>query len=226
MATNGESGRNGATDEAQQGIRPRYRRAFGCVTWINMGILFFLAAAFLLPLPFRYIGDGTIFREVPSRLSFFGIILIVPSMAVGAALGARTYRVERRLGTRVGAGIGAIVGWTSFFVPAWLQVLPVLFLPLVAIATGLVLYALFATRRSFELRTRLVLISASIVAVCGVAVLIMDFDVLGVTGSLFSTAAAALGGWVGGAGYARAGGDDMIPPGATIRRREPRRKPR
>lgn len=191
-----------------------------------MGILFFLAAAFLLPLPFRYIGDGTIFREIPSRLTFFGIVLIVPGIAIGAALGARTYRVERRLGTRVGAGIGAIVGWTSFFVPAWLQVLPFLFLPLVAIATGLVLYALFATSKSFALRTRLVLISTLIVIVCGVAVLIMDFDILGITGVLFSTAAAALGGWVAGAGYARAGGDEMIPPGATIRRREPRRKPR
>lgn len=226
MSSNGSTERNGSADGAQQGIQPRYRRAFGCVTWINMGILFFLAAAFLLPLPFRYIGDGTIFREVPSRLTFFGIILIVPGMAIGAVLGARTYRVERRLGTRVGAGIGAIVGWTSFFVPAWLEVLPFLFLPFVAVATGLVLYALFATRRSFELRTRLVLISAGIVAVCGIVVLVTDFNVLGITGALFSTAAAALGGYVAGAGYARAGGDEMIPPGATIRRREPRRKPR
>ena len=31
---------------------------------------------------------------------------------------------------------------------------------------------------------------------------------------------------VSGSGYARAGGDDMIPPGAAIQRREPRRKPR
>ena len=112
-----------------------------------MGILAFLAAAFLLPLPFRYVGDGTIFREIPSRLSFFGIVLIVPGIAIGAALGARTYRAERRLATRAGAGIGAIVGWTSFFVPAWLQELPFIFLPLVAVATGLVLYALFATRQ-------------------------------------------------------------------------------
>lgn len=191
-----------------------------------MAILVFLAAAFVLPLPFRYIGDGTIFREVPSRLAFFGIILILPGMAIGAALGARTYRVERRVGTRVGAGIGAMIGWTSFFVPAWLEYLPYLFFPLVVGATALVLYALFTKGRDFGFRKRLVLVSAGIVVLSGIAVLALDFDLLGLTGAFFSTAAAAIGGYVGGVGYARAGGDDMIPPGATIRRREPRRKPR
>ncbi|HET7479388.1 MAG TPA: hypothetical protein VFJ72_07735 [Rubrobacteraceae bacterium] len=225
MASSG-SGRNGSSGEERQGIQPRYRRAFGCVTWINMAMLVFLAAAFLLPLPFRYVGDGTIFREIPERLTFVGLILILPGMAIGAALGARTYRVERRLGIRVGAGIGAIIGWTSFFVPAWLDTLPLLLLPLAALAAGLVLYALFATDKSFELRRRLVLIAAGLVAVAGAFELIVDFDVLGLTGAFFSTAAAAVGGWIAGSGYARAGGDAMIPPGATIKPREPRRKPR
>ncbi|HEX2729738.1 MAG TPA: hypothetical protein VHM16_08280 [Rubrobacteraceae bacterium] len=219
------AGRNGSSGEEQQGIHPRYRRAFGCVTWVNMAMLVFLAAAFLLPLPFRYIGDGTIFREIPERLAFFGIILILPGMAIGAALGARTFRVERKLGIRVGAGIGAIIGWTSFFIPAWLDTLPLLFVPLAILAAGLVLYALFATGKSFELRQRLVFVAAGLVAVAGVAELILDFDVLGITGALFSTAAAALGGWIGGSGYARAGGDARIPPGATIKPREPRNKP-
>ncbi len=39
MASSRESSRNGS----QEGIRPRYRRAFGCVTWTYMGILVFLA---------------------------------------------------------------------------------------------------------------------------------------------------------------------------------------
>nr|MBA3616675.1 hypothetical protein [Rubrobacteraceae bacterium] len=51
-------------------------------------------------------------------------------------------------------------------------------------------------------------------------------DPLGVLGALISTLSGAIGGYVGGSGYARAGGDDMIPPGAEIRRREPRSKPR
>jgi len=194
-----------------------------------MAMLAFLAAAFVLPLPFRYVGEGDIFREVPSRLAFFGIVLFVPGMALGAVLGARTYRTPRRRATRVGAGVGAIVGWTSFFFPAWVGDPPYVFLPLALLATGLVLYALFAKGSTFEQRKRLFLVAAGIVAICGLVTLVLNFDVLGVTGAVFSTAAAALGGWVGGVGYARAGGDDMIPPGSTIRPREPRpsrRKPR
>jgi len=33
---------------------------------------------------------------------------------------------------------------------------------------------------------------------------------------MVSAVSAAVGGYVSGAGYARAGGDDMIPPGAEI----------
>jgi hypothetical protein len=54
-----------------------------------------------------------------------------------------------------------------------------------------------------------------------------DFDFLGILGALVSTLAAAIGGYVSGAGYARAGGNDMIPPGASIQPRPTRpRKPR
>jgi hypothetical protein len=44
-----------------------------------------------------------------------------------------------------------------------------------------------------------------------------DFELLAVVGALVSMAAAALAGWVAGVGYSRAGGDDMIPPGAVRR---------
>ena len=183
---------------------PRYRRAFGCVTWVNMAILIFLLAAFLLPLPFRYVGSGDIFSEIQIRLALLGLVLILPGMALGAVLGARTYRVERRLGTRTGAGIGATAGLASY----------------------LLLYALFATGKRFERRWRIVLFAAVLSTLSGVVALVLDFDLLGLLGALFCMAAAAAGGYVGGMGYARAGGDDMIPPGATIRPKEARRKPR
>jgi hypothetical protein len=51
---------------------------------------------------------------------------------------------------------------------------------------------------------------------------VTDFDPLGVLGALISTLSGAIGGYVSGSGYARAGGDDMLPPGAEIQRRKPR----
>ncbi|MDX6380115.1 MAG: hypothetical protein QOI57_1139, partial [Rubrobacteraceae bacterium] len=63
-------------------------------------------------------------------------------------------------------------------------------------------------------------------ALSGAVALLLNFDLLGLLGALFATASAAVGGFVGGAGYARAGGDAMIPPDVTIRRREPTQKPR
>ena len=47
-----------------------------------------------------------------------------------------------------------------------------------------------------------------------------------VIGAVVSAIAGAAAGWTGGIGYARAGGDARIPPGATIKPREPRNKPR
>ena len=230
------------------GIQPRYRRAFGCVTWVYMSVLVFLAAATLFAVPLRYSGEGAGFGQILSLLSFFGLVLILPAMALAAALGARTYRVERRLATRAGAGVGAIVGWTSFFVLIWSGIAlsldrrdqlfrPVLFaglegsfayylLPLLALlATGLVLYALFSRRADFE-RRGLLLLGGALAALAGLVVVATDPDPVGIFGALVSTAAGAAGGWVAGIGYARAGGNEMIPPGSTIRPREPRRKPR
>lgn len=243
--------RNGSpAGEERQGLRPRYRRAFGCVTWMYLGMLVFLAANFFLSLPFRYVGAGEVYGYLPPRLAFLGTALLLPGMALAAVLGARTFRTQRRRGTRVGTGIGALIGWSGFFSVVWLAiafgldrrdqifqtvVFPNLggslafyaFVPLTLAATALALYALYARGVDFERRRRLTLIGAALAVVAGLATLATDFDPIGVAGVLISTVSGAIGGYVSGAGYARAGGDDMIPPGAEIRRREPRRrKPR
>ena len=219
--------RDASGGEERRGLQPRYRRAFGCVTWLYMAILAFLAAAFLLLLPFRYVGSGEVYRLL-SGLSFFGLVLILPGMALAAALGARTYRSQRRRGTRVGTGIGAVVGWLTFFTLAWLTEIlrpapaqPGLaayaFPPLALAAAGLVLYALFTMGASFERRRNLVLAGAAVALAAGLAVLATDFGWSTLVGALVSTVAAGLAGWVAGVGYSRAGGDDMIPPGAVRR---------
>jgi hypothetical protein len=213
--------------EERRGLQPRYRRAFGCVTWLYMAILAFLAAAFLLLLPFRYVGSGEVYRLL-GGLSFSGLVLILPGMALAAALGARTYRSQRRRGTRVGMGVGAIFGWLTFFTLAWLtEVLrpapdslglaSYAFPPLALAAAGLVLYALFSGNADFDRRRNLVLAGAAVALAAGLVVLVADFEPLAVVGALVSAAAAALAGWVAGVGYSRAGGDDMIPPGAVRR---------
>jgi hypothetical protein len=227
------SRRRDSTDAEEQGaLQPRYRRAFGCVTWLYTSILAFLAAAFLLLLPFRYIGNADVYNLL-GGLSFFGLVLILPGTVLAAGLGARTYRSQRRRGTRVGAGIGAIVGWTSFFTVAWLTgilrsstgsdsggLAYYAFVPLALVAAGFVLYALFSSEASFDRRRRLVLVGAAFALVAGVAILAADFELPAVIGGLISTVAAALAGWVAGVGYARAGGEEMAPPG-TIRRSPP-----
>ncbi len=203
-------------EEEQGGVSPQFRRAFGCVTWVNMAVLVFLLAAFLLPLPFRYVGTGEIFSEIQIRLALIGLILIVPGMALGAVLGTRTYRVERLLAMRSGAGIGAgagLTGYLLFFV--LFEGLLLLAVPLVA-SELLLLYALFAAGHVLARRRQAVLLAAGISVISGVVALLLNFDLLGLLGALFATAAAAVGGLVGGVGYARAGGDEMLPPG-TVR---------
>ncbi len=209
-------------EEEQGGIQPKYRRAFGCVTWVNMAVLVFLLVAFLLPLPFRYVGSGEIFSEIQGRLALLGLILIVPGMALGAVLGTRTYRVERSLAMRAGAGIGAVAGLTGYLLFFVLfEDLPLLAAPLVA-SEILLLYALFATGHVLARRSRAVLLAAGISVLSGGVALLLNFDLLGLLGTLFCTAAAAVGGLVGGVGYARAGGDEMLPPG-TVRQKNGRR---
>jgi len=191
-----------------------------------MAVLVFLAAAFLLPLPFRYVGSGDVFSEVQLRLALLGLVLIVPGMALGAFLGARTYRVPRPLGARAGTAVGAAAGLVSYLL--FFALFEDLYLLLVALvpAAALLLYALFATGQGLPRRLRMVLISVALAVLSGAVALVVNFDLLGLLGALFCAAAAAIGGCVGGIGYARAGGDEMIPPGSTIRQKEPRREPR
>jgi hypothetical protein len=212
-----------------------------------MGMLVFLAANFLLTLPFRYVGGGEVYGYLPPRLAFLGTALLLPGMVLAAVLGARTFRTPRKRGTRVGTGIGALIGWSGFFAVSWLAVafgldrrdqlfrtvvFPDLggslayhaFVPLTLVATGLAIFALYSRRADFERRRNLTLISGALAVLAGLAILATDPDPLGVAGLLVSTVSGAVAGWVSGAGYARAGGDDMIPPGAEIRRREPRRR--
>jgi hypothetical protein len=90
--------------------------------------------------------------------------------------------------------------------------------PLLAlVAAGLVLYALFSTHADLDRRRNLVLAGAALALVAGLVMLVADFEPLAIVGALISTVAAALAGWVAGVGYSRAGGDDMIPPGAVRR---------
>src|SRR5918911_5210416 len=99
-------------------------------------------------------------------------------MVLAALLGARTFRTPRTRGTRVGAGLGALIGYSGFFGLEWLAiafglnrrdqafrtvVFPDLggslafyaFVPLTILATGLVIFALYARRMAFERRHRL-----------------------------------------------------------------------
>lgn len=239
------SRQNGQAREEQGGLRPRYRRAFGCVTWVYMGMLTFLAVNFFLSFPFRYVGGGEVYNYVPPRLAYLGTALLVPGMIFAAVLGARTYRAPRRVAGRVGAGVGALIGLSGFFSLAWLAtalgfarrdqafrtetfadiggIAFYLFPPLTITATVLVVYALYSRAANEERRRRLGLIGGGLAVLAGLGLFVSDFDPVGLAGVLISVVSAALAGWVGGAGgYARAGGDDLIPPGATIRPREPR----
>jgi hypothetical protein len=242
--------RNGSSaPEERTGLRPKYRRAFGCITWVYMGMLVFLLVNFLLVLPSRYLESGALFGYLPPRLAFLGTALILPGMALAAVLGARTFRTPRKRGTRVGAGVGGLIGYSGFFGLEWLAIAFGLderdqafrivlfsdlggtfayyaFVPLTLVATGLVIYALYSKNADFERRRNLATVGAVLAVVAGLGVVATDFDSLGVLGAMVSTVSAAVGGYVSGAGYARAGGDDMIPPGAEIQPRRPRRKPR
>lgn len=242
------SRRNGQqAAEERGGLRPTTRRAFGCVTWVYMGMLTFLAANFFLSLPFRWVGEGEVYNYVPPTLAYLGTVVLVPGMVFAAVLGARTYRAPRQASGRVGAGVGALIGWSGLFSIVWFSAalgfgerdqafrnevfsgvggVPFyLFPPLTVAAALLVIYALYSKKADEARRRRLGLIGAALAVVAGLGLLFSDPDPVGIAAAGLSTVSGALAGWVGGAGgYARAGGDDMIPPGATIRPREPRRK--
>jgi len=233
------SDRAGSGGEDARSISPSGRRSFGCVTWVNMAMLAFLASAYVLPLPLRFTGEvlSTVPDAIPFRLTLFGLVMFLPGLALGAVLGRRTYRAERWRATRTGAGIGAVTGWTSFFVvdraggyviPVWerfFEVGDALLYPLGALwlaATALVLYSLFS-KAPYSRRKVFAFVGSGLALGAGFAVLIPGFDAAGLVALVLSTGAGAVGGWVAGIGYARAGGEEMIPPGAVLRQPEPSR---
>ena len=210
--------------EERGALQPRYRRAFGCVTWVYMATLAFLAVASFGLMPIWFVLGWNVFSFLEG-IAFFATLLIFPAMFFGAALGLRTYRSRRHEATRNGAAIGAIVGWTGFASLAWFEnvasgeagFLYWLVVPAVLAAASLVLYALFAGGTEMGIRARFVLVAAVLVGVTGLALLVAHFDPILVVVALVSTLAGAAGGWTAGVGHARAGGGVMIPPGAARR---------
>ena len=244
---------NGRAAEERGGLRPQTRRAFGCVTWVYMAMLTFLAANFFISLLFRYLGGEAVYNYVPPTLAYVGTVALVPGMVFAAVLGARTYRAPRGVAGRVGAGVGALIGFSGLLSLVWLAaalgfaerdqafrsgtfteiggVAFYLFPALTLAAVVLVVYALYSKSADPSRRRRLGLIGAGLALLAGIGLVLSDPDAVGIAAVLISAASGALAGWVGGVGgYARAGGDEMIPPGSTIQPRgprpEPRRKPR
>jgi hypothetical protein len=219
------SRRDASSDGGEQGaLQPRYRRAFGCVTWVYMATLAFLAVASFGLMPVWFVFGWNVFSFLEG-LAFFAIPLFLPAMFFGAALGLRTYRSRRREATRNGAAIGAIVGWTGFASLLWFESVAageagtLYWLAVLAVlaAAVLVLYSLFAGRAEMRLRRRLVLGAGLLVGVSGLALLVADFEPILVVVGLVSILAGAAGGWTAGVGHARAGGEEMLPPEAATR---------
>ena len=198
-----------------------------------MGTMAFLAAAYILPLPLRFFGSE-IPTAIPFRLTLFGIFAFVPGLILGTIVGLRTYRAQRRVATRAGTAIGAAMGWTSFFlvdltggwiIAGWAAFFEVgsgllsTFSIFSAAATALVLYALFA-KADYSRRYAFGVTGCALSLFAGAFVLLGDFDGAGLVCALISAGSGAIGGWVAGIGYARAGGNEMIPPGAVLREPE------
>ena len=192
-------GNGSSAPEERTGLRPSYRRAFGCVTWVYMGMLVFLLANFLLVLPSRYLGGGVLYGFLPPRLALLGTFLILPGMALAAVLGARTFRTPRKRGIRVGAAVGALIGYSGFFGLEWLAtafglerrdqafrtvLFPDLggtlafyaFVPLTLVATVLVIVALYSKNADFDRRSTLFVVGAVLAVLAGLGVVATDFD--------------------------------------------------
>ncbi len=188
-----------------------------------MATLAFLAAVSALMMPFWFFGDFGVFSLLEGP-ALFATALFVPAIVSAAILGARTYRSERKIATRNGTYIGAITGWLGFTSVVWLEVnqaggnvLAYAFIPLAAVSSGLILYALFKGKQ--EPGRKLVVLSAILALLGGAIVLALDGDFIVTAGAVVSAVSGAAGGWTAGVGYARAGGKEMLPPGVVERPR-------
>ncbi len=213
------SNRDAASEAEQQGIRPRYRRAFGCVTWIYMATLAFLAVASLGMMPVWFIAGWDLF-SVLEGIVFYAILVFLPCLILAAIVGARTYRIERQRATRNGTVVGIVFGLTGFIFPIWLEniisgtALYWLVVPPFILAVGLLLYAVLPVALGQRQRQRLVLISAVLTGVTSLILLLLNFSLLQVFVAIIAILAGAAAGWTAGIGYARAGGEEMLPPEA------------
>lgn len=212
------SSQNGASETEHQGIRPCYRRAFGCVTWIYMATLAFLAVASFGMMPIWFFAGWELF-SVLEGVVFYAILIFLPCLVLAAIVGARTYRAARKQATRNGAAVGAVVGWMGFAFPLWLEnvapqttALYWLAAPPVAASGLLLVYAVFPNELSLKQRQSLVGLAAILAGVTGLVLLAANFSLLQVFVALIATLAGVAGGWTAGIGYARAGGKEMLPP--------------
>ena len=211
---NGSSG-----TEQQQGIQPRYRRAFGCVTWIYMATLAFLAVASLGMMPIWFFAGWDLF-SILEGIVFYACLIFLPCLILGAVVGARTYRSDRREATRNGAAVGTVIGWTGFVFPIWLEnvtagTTPLYWLAVLpVVVSGLLLaYAVFPGKLNTQQRRNLVLTSVVLTGMTGLVLLTFNFSLLQVFVAVVATLSGAAGGWTAGIGHARAGGEEMLPPG-------------
>ncbi|CAN5827045.1 hypothetical protein BH23ACT11_BH23ACT11_12770 [soil metagenome] len=210
---------NGSPGAEQQGIHPRYRRAFGCVTWIYMATLAFLAVASLGLMPVWFIAGWDLF-SILEGVVFYAILVFLPALVLAAVVGSRTYRIERQPATRNGTAVGSVFGVTGFIFPVWLENVTAgigiywLAVPPLVLAGCFLLYAVLPVELDYPQRRRLVVISAIIAGVTGLLLLILNFSVLQLFVAVVATLAGAAGGWTAGVGYARAGGEEMLPPAA------------
>ena len=213
------SSRRNDSSSGQEGIQPRYRRAFGCVTWIYMATLAFLAVASLGMMPIWFFAGWDLF-SILEGVTFYACLIFLPCLILGAVVGARTYRSDRREATRNGAAVGTVIGWTGFVFPIWLEnviagTTPLYWLAVPPVAAGglLLAYAVFPGKLNTQQRRKLVLISAALTGTTGLVLLAFDFSLLQVFVAVVATLAGAAGGWTAGIGHARAGGEEMLPPG-------------
>lgn len=213
-------------EPVHEGLHPRHRRAFGCVTWIYMATLAFLAAVSMLMMPLWFFGDWNVYSLLEGP-TFAATLLFLPAIIAAAVLGARTYRSERKVATRNGTYIGTVIGWLGYASIVWLEVgqasiLSYAFIPLAALSSALILYALF--KGDQEKGRNLVALSAALAFVGGAVVLALAGDFIVIAGAVISAISGAAGGWTAGFGYARAGGKEMLPPGVVEKPRRRREK--